>query len=128
MIVAGIGCRKGASTGDVVDAVNDALTGFGIAALRLTALATAEMKRDEPGILGAGQRLGIGVTIVPDDALRLADARTISRSDRVLALAGVSSLSEAAALAAAGADSRLLGPRLSMGPVTCAIAVSGEDR
>ena len=42
-----------------------------------------------------------------------------------LALAGVPSVSEAAALAAVGEGARLAGPRLATGRVTCAIAFGG---
>jgi len=41
-------------------------------------------------------------------------------------VAGVPSVSETAALAAAGEGVRLLGPRIVVGPVTCAIAISGD--
>ncbi|CDX29752.1 Cobalamin biosynthesis protein G CbiG [Mesorhizobium plurifarium] len=41
-------------------------------------------------------------------------------------LAGTPSVSEASALAVAGAGARLLGPRTVLGPVTCAIAISGD--
>ncbi|OYZ71053.1 MAG: cobalamin biosynthesis protein CbiG, partial [Rhizobiales bacterium 24-66-13] len=34
---------------------------------------------------------------------------------------------ETAALAAAGLGAQLLGPRLALGPVTCALARSGDD-
>ncbi|RUW67014.1 cobalamin biosynthesis protein, partial [Mesorhizobium sp. M1E.F.Ca.ET.063.01.1.1] len=39
--------------------------------------------------------------------------------------AGTPSVSEASALAAAGKDAKLLGPRTVLGPVTCAIALGG---
>jgi cobalt-precorrin 5A hydrolase len=44
----------------------------------------------------------------------------------VLALKGVPSVAEAAALAAGGPRSRLLAPRIAVGPATCALAVSGD--
>jgi cobalt-precorrin 5A hydrolase len=42
-------------------------------------------------------------------------------------LAGVASVSEAAALAAAGDGARLAGPRVAVGPVTCAIAFGDDE-
>jgi cobalt-precorrin 5A hydrolase len=39
---------------------------------------------------------------------------------------GTPSISETAALAAAGQHATLLGPRIAVGPVTCAIAVAGD--
>ncbi|MBN9216970.1 MAG: cobalamin biosynthesis protein [Mesorhizobium sp.] len=41
-------------------------------------------------------------------------------------LAGTPSISEASALAVAGKGARLLGARTVLGPVTCAIAISGD--
>jgi cobalt-precorrin 5A hydrolase len=38
---------------------------------------------------------------------------------------GVSSVAEAAALAAGGPDARLVVPRIAIGPATCALADSG---
>jgi cobalt-precorrin 5A hydrolase len=44
----------------------------------------------------------------------------------VLAVAGVPSVSEAAALAAAGPGARLIAPRVAVGPATCALAATGD--
>jgi cobalt-precorrin 5A hydrolase len=41
-------------------------------------------------------------------------------------LTGVPSVSEAAALAAAGPDARLIAPRVAVGPATCALAITGD--
>jgi cobalt-precorrin 5A hydrolase len=51
--------------------------------------------------------------------------QTLTHSQLSQALAGVPSVSEAAALAAAGEGARLLGPRIVVGPATCALAISG---
>jgi hypothetical protein len=53
-------------------------------------------------------------------------AGTLTHSELSQALAGVPSVSEAAALGAAGDGARLLGPRTVAGPVTCALAISGD--
>nr|WP_051069136.1 cobalamin biosynthesis protein [Mesorhizobium metallidurans] len=54
------------------------------------------------------------------------EAPLLSHSDLSQRLAGTPSVSEASALAAAGAGAKLLGPRTVFGPVTCAIAISGD--
>jgi cobalt-precorrin 5A hydrolase len=51
--------------------------------------------------------------------------RTVTRSERVVALMGVPSVAEAAALAAGGTKARLLAPRIALGPATCALAATG---
>jgi len=66
------------------------------------------------------------VVVVADADVKTAIDRTETRSERVLALAGVPSVAEAAALAAAGPASRLISPRLVVGAATCALAASGQ--
>ena len=51
----------------------------------------------------------------------------LTRSVSSQKVAGVASVSETAALAAAGPGGRLLGPRIAVGRVTCAVAI-GEER
>lgn len=128
MVIAGIGCRKGVGVDEVLVAIAEALDHFAVPKPHLDALATGEIKVDEGGIAAASLRLGLPLRIISDVELKVADDRAVSCSEKSLELTGVGSVSEAAALAAAGPDSVLLGPRLSVGPVTCAIAVSGDGR
>jgi cobalt-precorrin 5A hydrolase len=65
------------------------------------------------------------VLVGPAD-LEAAGTRTQSSSPRVLALTGVPSVAEAAALAAGGPKARLLFPRIVVGPVTCALATTDK--
>ncbi|CAH2403259.1 cobalamin biosynthesis protein [Mesorhizobium ventifaucium] len=127
MMVAGIGSRKGVSARDVLAAVETALEAHGLAMTALSALATASLKQDEQAIFSAGRELALPVIIVEDAALEAASPRAISRSDLSQARAGTPSVSEASALAAAGKGAKLLGPRTVLGPVTCAIAISGDS-
>jgi cobalamin biosynthesis protein CbiG len=128
MIIAGIGCRRGAAAADVEAAIAAALARAGISAADLTGIATSDAKRSETGIQAAAVAFGLVITPVADAELRCAGARTATRSDRVLALVGVPSLAEAAALAAAGPASRLIAPRIAIGAATCALAASEAAR
>jgi cobalt-precorrin 5A hydrolase len=125
MIVAGIGCRRGAGAPDIEAAIRAALARAGIAAAELEAIATASAKAAEPGIAATAAKLGLCVVLVPDAELKAAGTRVTTRSDRVLAHTGVPSLAEAAALAAAGPAARLIASRLVVGAATCALASSG---
>ncbi|AZV21420.1 MULTISPECIES: cobalamin biosynthesis protein [unclassified Mesorhizobium] len=125
MMVAGIGSRKGVSVEDVLAAIETALETHGLTMTALSALATAEFKKDEEAIAAAGRALNLPVIIVDDAALQAA-SDTLSHSDLSQELAGTPSVSETSALAVAGAGARLLGPRTVLGPVTCAIAISGD--
>ena len=124
MIVAGIGCRKGASAQDIDAVIDAALAEAGLPVSELTMIATAERKRDEPGIAEAASVRGLRVEIVPQTQLEEAAARASTSSQRVRATAGVGSVAEAAALAAAGPGATLLVPRIVLGPATCALAAS----
>ncbi len=126
MIAAGIGCKKGASGIEVSAAVETALEKHGLEMTALSALATARMKQDEVGIIMAGGMLNLPLILIDKKVLGDMSGRVLSHSEKSMAVAGTPSVSEAAALAAAGEGSRLLGPRVAVGPVTCALAIGGE--
>jgi len=125
MIIAGVGCRKGAAAAEIEAAIAAALTDSGLGATSLDLIATAQVKETEPGIAAAAAALGVRLVVVEDADLALADARTVTHSERVRRHTGVSSVAEAAALAAGGPSARLLAARIVVGPATCALATTG---
>jgi cobalt-precorrin 5A hydrolase len=125
MIVAGVGCKRGTSAPDIEAAIVAALDRAGVASHALDCIATLAAKGGEAGIEAAAAKFGLAVVLVSAADLAAANPRTETRSARVLALLGVPSVAEAAALAAAGPSARLIGPRLVIGPATCALAASG---
>jgi cobalt-precorrin 5A hydrolase len=127
MIVAGIGCRKGAPAADISAVIAHALAHAGLAREALDLVAAPESKADELGVSAAAAELGVPLVLVSRADLQAAGARTQTRSERVLALIGVPSVAEAAALAASGPASRLIVPRMSVGIATCALA-AGKER
>jgi cobalt-precorrin 5A hydrolase len=124
MIAAGVGCKRGASAPDIEAAIRAALARANIAADALDVIATIEAKNAEAGIHAAAKTLGVSVVIVAEPELAAAGARVATRSNRALAFAGVGSVAEAAALAAAGPSAKLIAPRLVTGAATCALAAS----
>ncbi|MBZ9807729.1 cobalamin biosynthesis protein [Mesorhizobium sp. CA13] len=126
MMVAGIGSRKGVSVEDVLAAIETALEAHGLAMTALSSLATATLKKDEQAIAAAGRTLNLPVIVVDEAVLKAASTKALSNSSLSQDLAGTASVSEASALAVAGEGARLLGPRTVLGPVTCAIAISGD--
>lgn len=127
MIVAGVGCRAGTSAGEVEAAIAAALDRAGLAAAALGMIATSSAKGGEPGIAAAASARGVKLVVVPQAEFEAAGARAVTRSERVLALTGVPSVCEAAALAACGPAARLLAPRIAVGPATCALAATGDQ-
>ncbi len=84
-----------------------------------------EFKREEAGIFEAAEMLGLQVVVVETPAEALTTSPPLcGGEERSLSLkvTGVESVSEAAALAAAGEGARLAGQRIAVGRVTCAIA------
>lgn len=126
MIVAGIGCRRGAAAGDVEAALHAALAHAGLAAAALDAIATIAGKNREPGIMSVAEKFGVRLVSLPEAELKAVSDRAATASPRVMTLIGVPSVAETAALAAAGPDARLVATRRVVGGATCALAASGE--
>jgi cobalt-precorrin 5A hydrolase len=122
MIVAGVGCRKGTQAAEIEAAIEAAFASVGVAVSELSLIATSAGKGGEPGIAAAASSIGVPLVLIPQGELTPAAARATTRSERVIALMGVPSIAEAAALAAAGPAAQLIVPRIVVGRVTCALA------
>ena len=129
MIAAGIGCRKAISAMEVEVALQAALA----AAMqsnslvgRLSLIAAPAVKGTEAGLIAAAAARGVPLRLIPQPMLEAANSRTLTHSAQSMAAMNVHSVAEAAALAAAGPNARLLAPRIAVGPVTCALA-EGEN-
>jgi cobalt-precorrin 5A hydrolase len=125
MIVAGIGCRRGTPASAIMAAIEAALARTGLAKAALDVIATPATKSAESGIAGVAAALGVPLVLVAQTDLEAATSRTATSSERVIALMGVPSVAEAAALAAGGAAAQLIAPRVALGPATCALADTG---
>lgn len=127
ILAIGVGCRRGCPADAIVALVREALVretaGPDLAA---AALFTITAKRDEPGLHEAAAALGLPLRFLPAAALARVADRILTRSARVAALAGVPSVAEAAALAGAGPDAVLAGPRRARDGATCAVATVPE--
>jgi cobalt-precorrin 5A hydrolase len=127
MIIAGVGCRRGAAAAEIEAAIAAALAERGLASDKLSLIATAQAKQSEPGIAAAAAALGVRLVLIPDADLAAVQERTITQSERVRSHMGVASVAEAAALAAGGAQARLLVARTAVGAATCALAATGAE-
>jgi cobalt-precorrin 5A hydrolase len=125
VIMAGIGCRRGTSAEEVRAAIDAALSAHDLRPDDIAALAAPQEKAEEAGIHQAARSLDLTVIVISRPQLAQEAGRTLSQSRASIAATGVPSASEAAALAAIGSGGRLLGPRIVVGPVTCALATDG---
>jgi cobalt-precorrin 5A hydrolase len=115
--VAGFGFRKGARIESLVAALDAAGGAEGV-----TRIATEAGKAETEIFRALAARLGLPVEPVTQEALGWATVETQSEKSRAMYRTG--SLSEAAALIAAGPGARLLAPRAISADsmATCAIA------
>ena len=125
MIAIGIGCKSGVQAGDVVALVEDALAR--VERDTIAGLFTLAAKSLESGLAEAAITLSLPLLFLPDIALKSVACQAETRSERVVALFGVPSVAETAALVGAGEGSTLILPRISQGGVTCAIAKSARS-
>ncbi|WP_327322794.1 precorrin-3B C(17)-methyltransferase [Streptomyces sp. NBC_01210] len=121
-LVVGVGASKGAPVEEVLGLVEESLRDAGLSVLSVVALATVDAKAEEPGIVGAAERLG--VPVVTYAAEELSSVTVPNPSDAPLAAVGTPSVAEAAALVGGG---ELLVPKRKSSPggraamATCAI-------
>jgi cobalt-precorrin 5A hydrolase/precorrin-3B C17-methyltransferase len=99
-LVVGVGASKGAPVDEVLALVEEALRDAGLSAASVAELATVDAKAQEPGIVGAAERLG--VPLVTYAAGELAGVEVPNPSDAPLAAVGTPSVAEAAALVRGG--------------------------
>jgi cobalt-precorrin 5A hydrolase len=128
MMVAGVGCRRGASAAAIEIVIEAALARAGLARGVLDVIAVPAAKGDEPGIAAAAAALGVRLVLVAQPDLETAGSRVETHSKRVMTLMGVPCVAEAAALAAGGPAARLVVSRIAIGPATCALAKSEVAR
>ncbi|MFH8977421.1 precorrin-3B C(17)-methyltransferase [Streptomyces sp. NPDC017890] len=119
-LVVGVGASRGAPVDEVYGLVEEALRDAGLSAASVAWLATVDAKAEEPGIVGAAERLGVPVVTYP--AAELAGVEVPNPSDAPLAAVGTPSVAEAAALVRGG---ELLVPKrksaASPAMATCAL-------
>ena len=123
VIVAGIGCRRGSSEADIEKALEAALSQLQSPSL-LTRIAIPVTKYGEAGIAAAAAARGVELILISQTELEAAAPHTVTKSAHSLAAMNVPSVAEAAALAGAGSNARLLVPRVATERVTCALAAS----
>lgn len=122
MVACGIGCRRGTPLEDIEAAISATRELLGCSD-DIAVVATETSKADEPGIRALADRLGVRLIAFSADELRSVEAALLTVSHATRRHMNTPSVSEAAALLAAGVNARLLGPRFASSTTTCAFAV-----
>lgn len=120
--VLGVGCARGADVGELWALVESELARAGIAAGAIAAVATLDLKADEPAMNSLAARLGVPLRVFTAAELEAEAARLANPSDVVFSEVGCHGVSEAAALACAGADATLAIEKTKTANCTCALA------
>lgn len=100
-LVAGMGCNRGTAVAELRRLLQETLEAADLSPLSLVAIASVDVKADEPGLMELAQELGIPFWTFPREALR-AMTQVPTPSERVARHVGTPSVCEAAALLAAG--------------------------
>jgi len=124
-LVIGMGCRRGVPVEELESLLAEALRENGLSAECLAEIATAEIKRGEPGLEQLAERHGVPLSFLQADELNgvfeTNPGAITSKSERAHGLVGVWGVAEPAALLTAGA-SELLVNRKKTTRATIAIA------
>ncbi|WP_407377280.1 cobalt-precorrin 5A hydrolase [Methanobrevibacter sp.] len=123
-IVVGIGCRRGKECEKILDGFLKSIYDLNIHKSRVNLLTSAEIKKDEKGILNLSDFLDIPVEFVDLDRLKLFESKDVQKSEFVKSKFGIWGVCEPSALIMAGFDSKLIYKKTSYDGVTIAIATS----
>ena len=123
-IVVGIGCRRNKECNYIYDGFKKSLNELNILPSRVNYLTSAEIKKDEKGILELSQKLKIPLNFVEMDKLKLFKSSDVCKSEFVYSNFGIYGVCEPSALITAGFESKLIYKKTSYGGVTIAVAVS----
>jgi len=123
-ITLGVGCDRKADERELKKLVRDVLKANDILPSEIICVATIESKKHEPAIHALSRELGAPLRLFTAEALNREGARVTTPSESVQSAVGVPSVSEAAALAAAGGEATLLVAKQKSAHCTAALALS----
>lgn len=98
-LVAGIGCRRGATAAELIGLIETALAEAGRPSSDLTLLATLEARARETAVVAAARHFRVPVRTLSAEDLRRFAARVPTSSATVARHTGLESVAEAAVLA-----------------------------
>ena len=122
--VLGVGCARGCPPEELAKLVKGMLAEAEIAPGALKAVATLDLKADEPAVLELARNLGVPLRLFEAQELEKLTPRLLNPSDVVFAEVGCHGVSEAAALATAGQQAVLQTPKVKSANATCALAMA----
>ena len=123
VLVLGAGCNRGIDPSEFEAAAMDFLRGAGVSVLSLKALATIDLKKDEPAMKIFAERHGIDFLIFSAEELQALRGE-FSASETVMKFTGTDNVCERACVLAAGEGAVLLRSKCVYNGITFALARS----
>ena len=128
-LVVGLGCQRGCDVHTLLSLIDVALAEGGIPRDSITALASIDLKNDEPGMLALAEVLGLPLRCFNAKQLSVYADRLSHKSEIAFTHTGCHGIAESAALALAehltGSNARLLITRQKSAQATLALACAG---
>jgi cobalamin biosynthesis protein CbiG len=116
----GIGCKRGVSGQQIIEAINISLKKCDLSLSSVAGIATIDLKKNEQGLIEVARLLSLDVRFFSAEELSLVNAK--STSSFVKSKVGVGAVSEPAAMLVAGEDSKIIMSKNIVGGVTISIA------
>lgn len=124
LLILGIGCERGTDVDEVLALADIALAQCGHADARPHLVVSLDSRKGEPAIQAVAERFGVPFTCFDAATLEAETPRLANPSEAVFRHTGCHGVAEAAALAAAGTNGRLVVAKLKSERATVAIAES----
>jgi len=122
----GVGCARNCDPAELAALVADVLAEADVSPEAIHSVNTITLKADEPAIIQLARRLDAPLCLFDAAALDTQTPRLANPSDVVFAEVGTHGVSEAAALAQAGAMGEFLVTKRKTANATCALVVAPE--
>lgn len=117
----GVGCARNCPPAELAALVADVLAEAGVSPAAIHTVNTITLKADEPAILDLSAQLGVPLRLFEAEELEAETPRLANPSDVVFAEVGTHGVSEAAALAQAGAEGAFAVTKRKTANATCAL-------
>ena len=121
VLTLGVGCKRGVPSTEMEAAAADFLEGAGASSLSLCAVASIDLKADEPALIALAERYDIPFVTFSAETLQAVPG-SFSASARVKEVTGVDNVCERAAVLAAGGEAVLLRSKARYPGMTFALA------
>ena len=122
VLAVGVGCERDAAPEETLALVRTTLAAHGLAEAAVACVVSVDLKADEPAVHAVADALNVPARFFPAARLEAETPRLATPSETVFRAVGCHGVAEAAALAAAGPDARLIVAKTVGGRATCAVA------